>query len=556
MRFNFFKKISALRKILDYEDQLGFLKLSFLLVISVFLEIIALSFLAPILSLLQGSEIEVPMIALFINLKEFTLINLLICTTLIVILKNIIQFYTNHYQNTISFSYQRKLSNKVFKHYLNNTYISNSKSNSSDVINNVTKVINTVCQYMILPLLYYITEITLILSISTYLLFFDFYTSVLIGAFFGVFLYMYNIIVSKRLVKLGKEIIINDSLKIKYITESIMSFVHIKLGKKQNYFLNKFNEPNQLVTKALTLQFSLRQLPKYYFEVLLYLFLLLLVFLQSQDSFFLTKLGVFVASLIKILPSLNKLTGSFQSIKFSESALNQLLSFNLNETEVINEYNVQFNKGIYIDHVSFAYSKKTNVLNDFSFSITKNTTVGIIGDSGKGKTTLLNLLLGNLFPNSGSIKIDDKPLTKHSVSSWQSKIGYLSQKIYLIDDTMFKNIAFGVDVINRERVNQVIKLAQLESLKNTLDFEKDLLGENGNKLSGGQIQRIGLARALYHDPSVLFLDEFTSALDDETEKEILKDVRKLKQNKTIIIISHKKSILDFCDNTINLNESI
>ena len=158
-----------------------------------------------------------------------------------------------------------------------------------------------------------ISEITLIASIFSYLIYFDFYTSILIGLFFGISLTIYNLIVGKKIALLGKIVMVNDSLKIKYITESIMSFVSIKLGKKQEYFLNKFNKPNEFVSKSLSLQFSLRQLPKYYFEILLYLFLLLLVLVSPEkgDSF-LTKLGVFVAAMIKILPSLNRVTGSIQ----------------------------------------------------------------------------------------------------------------------------------------------------------------------------------------------------------------------------------------------------
>jgi len=556
MKFNFLKKLVALRTIFDSEDKISFIKISFLLVISVFLEIIALSFIAPILSLLQGLESKVPILDSFINLNELSLVNLLFYSTSIIIIKNIIQFYSNHYQNTIGFFHQRKLSNKVLNHYLNNSFVKNSQNNSSDVINNIIKVVNTVCQYMILPLFYLISEITLIASIFSYLIYFDFYTSILIGLFFGISLTIYNLIVGKKIALLGKIVMVNDSLKIKYITESIMSFVSIKLGKKQEYFLNKFNKPNEFVSKSLSLQFSLRQLPKYYFEILLYLFLLLLVLVSPEkgDSF-LTKLGVFVAAMIKILPSLNRVTGSIQSMKFSESALNQLISFNLYENRVVSKKQILFKEGIYFENVSFSYPEKSNVINNFSFSFQKNKIFGIIGDSGRGKTTLLNLLLGNLFAQSGSVKIDEESLNERTASEWQNKIGYLPQKIFLLDDTIIRNIAFGVEDINidKKRINEVLKLSQLETLSNTLNIDVDLLGENGNKLSGGQIQRIGLARSLYNNPSVLFFDEFTSALDDKVEKEILHDINKLKQNKTIFIISHKKSIIEFCDEIINLN---
>ena len=192
------------------------------------------------------------------------------------------------------------------------------------------------------------------------------------------------------------------------------------------------------------------------------------------------------------------------------------------ENRVVSKKQILFKEGIYFENVSFSYPEKSNVINNFSFSFQKNKIFGIIGDSGRGKTTLLNLLLGNLFAQSGSVKIDEESLNERTASEWQNKIGYLPQKIFLLDDTIIRNKDLDKDInIDKKRINEVLKLSQLETLSNTLNIDVDLLGENGNKLSGGQIQRIAIARALITEPSVLFFDEFTSALDDKVEKEIL-----------------------------------
>jgi ABC-type multidrug transport system fused ATPase/permease subunit len=398
----------------------------------------------------------------------------------------------------------------------------------------------------------------LITGVFVFLLYFDFKTTVIMGSFFSFSLIAYNLIVGRKINSLGNIVMQNDALKIKQITESILSYIQIKLGKSQNFFLDKFNHPNRKVSESLAVQFSLRQLPKYYFEFLLYSFLLLLVMFYDDNgqNELITKIGVYIASLLKAIPSLNRITGSIQSIKFSQSSIERLTSLNFNLNEDLNLAQLQLNEGLFLDHITFSYVPGENILQDLSISIPKNSALGIIGESGVGKSTLVNIMLGNLFPLSGSIKVDDIELTKNNISSWQSKIGYVSQKIYLLDESIVNNIAFGVlnDKIDINKVKEVMKLAEISSLEEKFDIINDNVGEDGSKLSGGQIQRLGLARALYTDPEILFFDEFTSALDDKTEQKILKDIEKLKDKKTIIIISHKESILNFCDQILDMNK--
>ena len=551
--------IKDLKSLLDRKDKFKVLKILVMLFLSVGLEILGLSLIAPIVSLLQGVIYQGPSLFTIFDwdLHRLKLEELLILILFVILVKNIFQFYSNHYQNKVGFFFQKKLSKKTLNYYLNIDYLDYLKIKTSDVLNDIIKVVNTVCQYTFLPLFYLVTEVLLISGIFVYLLIFDFRTTTFIGLFFGVSLIVYNIIVGKKILLLGEIVMYNDAKKIKRITESILSYIPIKLGGYQSFFIKKFDIPNKVVTESLALQFSLRQLPKFYFEFLLYVFLLILVIISygTDQQDFITKIGVYIASLIKITPSLNRITGAIQSIKFSQSSIKRLVSFNLQKEVKRSKEKVIFKKRLSVEGVNYGYKKEEKIFNNFSFSIPKNSIVGIIGESGVGKSTLLNLLLGNLLPQSGVIKIDDLILSDKNKFTWQKKIGYVTQKIYLLDEPIDKNIAFGVpqDEIDYNRIREVVEMAKISTIFNQLNTTKECLGENGNKLSGGQVQRVGLARALYSDPEILFFDEFTSALDYETEKNILIDIQKLKLNKTIVLISHKKSVLRFCDKVIDLN---
>ena len=268
-----------------------------------------------------------------------------------------------------------------------------------------------------------------------------------------------------------------------------------------------------------------------------------------------------MAASFRLLPSINKILSNVQQLKFFTPSIENILK----EFKIINEsykladsnINIEFKKNIILDNVTFFYPNKNKAaVQDINFVIEKGKKYGIRGSSGSGKSTLISLILTLLKTLKGQIKVDDVNLESNNIF-WLKNIGYVAQDIYLMDDTIEKNIAFGIpqNQIDSEKINIAIKNSQLsdfvDNLKNGV---KTRVGERGQMISGGQKQRMGIARALYNDPSLIILDEFTSALDKDTEKHLIDTIYNLDKSKTVVIVSHRESALDRCDTIIDLED--
>jgi ABC-type bacteriocin/lantibiotic exporter with double-glycine peptidase domain len=268
--------------------------------------------------------------------------------------------------------------------------------------------------------------------------------------------------------------------------------------------------------------------------------------------------GLFVAAAFRMLPSITRIMNSIQIIKISNNSIDILYdefkSFINYDISSHSNDSITFNNNIKLHNIGFSYNN-SKFIEGLNLTIIKGETIGFIGQSGSGKSTIIDILLGLLKPKMGKILVDDKNV-ENNLRSWQDKIGYVPQTIFLTDDTLINNIAFGIEVneIDNEKVLKCIQMAQLEEFIDSLPLGlHTFVGERGVRLSGGQRQRIGIARALYTNPEVLFLDEATSALDVNTEEHIMNMILQLKGEKTIIIVAHRHSTVKICDKIFKIN---
>ena len=276
---------------------------------------------------------------------------------------------------------------------------------------------------------------------------------------------------------------------------------------------------------------------------------------DSLDKIFST-LIIYATAAFRLMPAMNAISYSYQKIKFSDAAVNSLVdSFDsfIKDSTISNSINIDFNDSIKIQNLSFCYpGAKKNIIHNLSFDIKKGDKIGIIGGNGSGKTTLLSLICGLLEPSNGTINVDDKKIAEN-LNEWKKKIGYIPQNIYLFDDSLSKNISLAED-IDLKKINDVIERSQLKNLiMNLPDGVNTIIGEKGSKLSGGEKQKIAIARVLYRNSEIMLFDEFTSAMDLDSENKFIEEINRKYSEKTIIIVSHRKSALKYCKKIYNMD---
>ena len=378
---------------------------------------------------------------------------------------------------------------------------------------------------------------------------------------------IFNFTIRKKSSYWGKQRQKYEGQKIINTQQGLNSIKDIKILSKEDYFINSFNQSEEKAASSVQNHDFIIRLPKIILEITAIFILLglLLLLINSNTDFknFIPTLGLFTLASFRIFPSIARIMRSYQIIKFGMPVV-ELLKNEIDRDVKKNlifqkdKKNFKMEKNIEFKNVEFAFKNKSNfIFKNLNISIKLGSSIGIYGNSGNGKTTFLNLLLGLIKPSQGDILIDGKHSIFKNIESWQSNIGYVPQNIYLLEENLKSNIAFGVEKskINDDIIMDLIKKVKLEKYFETLkDGINTIISEHGENLSGGQKQRIGIARCLYNNPKLIILDEATNALDKKTAEEIIKEINELKGDKTIIIISHDSETLKYCDKIYNLNE--
>ena len=362
----------------------------------------------------------------------------------------------------------------------------------------------------------------------------------------------------KKRLNFGETRLKSETLSVKNLQQGIDGIKAIKLAGIENKFLSYFNFHISKCASISTKMLILQMVPRYYLEFLAIVSLTGLIFFFLYLDYSFDKLvvivGLFAAAAFKILPSINRILSSFVNMRYGLASIEVIYS-DIKLIPPLNNFNdftkkkLRLTSKITLKNISYSTNTKQKIIENLNFEIKANTTIGIMGKSGSGKSTLIEIIVGILNPNKGEIVIDSKNINQVK-REWQNNIGYIPQSIYLLDDTIRKNITLtdkNSDVDEKSFLT-AMQYSQSQNFVNNLpEKAQTYVGEFGVKLSGGQRQRVGIARALYYEHDLLILDEATSSLDEETEKEIMNTINLMKSKKTIIICSHKKEILKECD---------
>lgn len=531
------------------------------------MEVASIASLIPLMSIVLDKN-KIITINNFLGLNlEYNQMLIVIVISIISIftLKGIFSLYIYRYTYKFVANAKSYLQIDLFYHYLHKDIQFYLISNSSDYIRNITTECNIVEARFIMPLLVLLAEVIPLSCLLIFIIYLNPLGILLSAILFVLIGSIITKITSPILKKYAKRQISSDGEMIKNAQQAFNSIKEVLLYSQQETFTNEFKINSQQSADCISNGLFINSLPRYILEIIAIICVFIiggvafLSGLRIEEIF--VQMGVFLAALVKILPSANKIVAHFQALSYAKPSIENYLNA-ITEGEVFiqnyqdrNDSNDlgQF-RHIKFSNVSFAYQKRS-IINNFNFQIKSGEVIGIVGKTGSGKSTLINLILGLLSSDEGQISINGQPL--NSVKrAYQRKIGYVPQETYLLDDSLFHNVTFYRDSNFRNAKDRVRNLFHEMDLDELLETNEELdryVGEQGGRISGGQRQRVGIARALYLDPEIIILDEATSALDKVTERKIINYVMKYKGKKTIIMIAHRESTLDKCDHIIHLN---
>lgn len=554
-------------------------KRSFNILISIFLfssiiEALNVSLMLPMVSIFENISnlgnfplLKNLMFTLDINTREQILKYFTLSFLFISIICGLTKYFSIKLLYYFSSSVESDVREKIFYNNMHQSYEYHLNKNSTESLTIITQkahfLFNMLTAYLgILSSLLLISAITITLFLLKPIITFS--LLIFISTIFTL-IYFFN---KNKLSSMSKTIS-EKQFSITFIFQEAFGFIsEILLYSIQNIFIDRFNQSSKELAKNLAKSRIIGESPRIYLEyILIILFVIFLYYFATYSSN--NKIDIALISLLgfaalKLLPLSGKIYNYYSTIKslqnIFEDIMNILKNSNIdNKIEIRNINKLAFKKNIKLHNINFTYNnenKRGKVLNNFNFEIKKNSFVGIKGSTGKGKSTLIKILMCLIKPDEGYIEIDGVKLDNNNIYSWQNKISILPQKVFLNDTTILENIVLGEDLkkINFEKVEESTKIAEIYDFINSLPQKfNEKVGEAGAKVSGGQLKRIGLARTLYRDTEVIILDEPTNELDEDTELKIIKSLNSLKNRKTIIIISHNHEIISLCDQIIDFD---
>ena len=465
-------------------------------------------------------------------------------------------------QLRFAYGIQQDISYRLLQGYLSRPYTFHLQRNSAELIRNTTNEVALIVHNAVIPTLTLVAELLVIVCVASLLISFE-----PVGASIALISIVALGHTMHRLTRRwisgwGGARQLHDGLRLQYIQEGLGAIKEIKLMRREQYFLDKYEVHNAGSAQINVKHGAMQQMPRLVFEVFavgaLAVLVVSMVIGGRPIDTVVPVIGLFAAASFRLMPSANRILNAFQCMKFAVPAI-EVVADDLAVAAAAEAPGdsppIRLRDSLTLRAVAYAYpGAGETCLRGVNLTVFRGTTVGFVGPSGAGKSTLIDLILGLLPPSNGSVLVDGVDVSS-ALRSWQSSIGYVPQSIYVSDDSIRSNVALGLPEaqIDESRVWAALRAARLEAYVRTLGSGLETrLGERGIRLSGGQRQRVGIARALYHDPEVLILDEATSALDGETEREVMEAIHDLRGAKTILVIAHRMSTVAYCDRVFRL----
>jgi ABC-type multidrug transport system fused ATPase/permease subunit len=450
------------------------------------------------------------------------------------------------------------LSKRMMERYLNQPYSWFLSRHSAEIGKTVLSEVGIIVTKGLKPILNIITHGTVAFAILVLLIINEPKFSLIACSSLSLTYFLIYRLTRNFLMRIGQARVKANQDQFMVVTEAFNAAKELKVGNLEKAFLERFSFPAKTLARYSAIAGSIGQLPRYALEIIAFGgMLLLILFLMGQNTFnnVLPLIALYVFAGYRLIPALQQIYASATMLRFVTPSLNathkDYKNLDPNLPQIKSNKSIPLTKGITISDLYYQYpnSLKTTI-KDINLNIPAHSTVGIVGSTGSGKTTVVDIILGLLQAQKGSLKVDDSLIDENNIVAWQQSIGYVPQDIFIADDTLAANIAFGVDKknINEEHVKVAAKIANIHDFIDKLPLKyQTTVGERGVRLSGGERQRIGIARALYSNPKVLILDEATSALDNLTEQLVMQEIHKTSSNKTIIMIAHRLSTVRKCD---------
>jgi ABC-type multidrug transport system fused ATPase/permease subunit len=541
------------------------------LLVGTVLEIVGIGLLVPLVNLLTRASVSpedsslFPIFSLFHARTRLEMLTVgFLTVAAVVLLKNAYLLVSNYLQFAVISKIRRSLEAQMFEKYLRSEYSFHLKSNSVELSRNIVSETDHLVSHAFNPGLAIAVEGLTVIGITALLFYVAPIATISLLVFFIICGVTYTIGISKVVERFGSQRLSNRRDVFRVVAESLSGIKHIKSLNREDIFIRRFNDFSSKYAQLAIKTDLVQRMPAYLVEIWGVVGLLMVVFsmlLQGSDTeSVLTVMGLFVGASFRFVPAFNRILISVQTLNLARPAIDAVYSeISKQVSSETSKNDVRITRQLEFHNVSFTYEGSSlPTLTNLSFTITSGSTIGIIGVSGAGKTTFLDLLLGLLVPTSGEISIDGKTINP-DLSTWRSHSGYVAQELFLMDDTIKNNIMFGLP--SREgsesRLLECLDVAQLTDFVNSLpDGLNTVVGESGVRLSGGQRQRIAIARALYHQPELLVLDEATSALDSETEQKFIEALRARLNNVTLILVSHRLSSLKYCNRIFRVENQV